>query len=95
MVTITKEEKGLKIAPDNPMSIEEWLNEDEFFWNDLSFHHSNQDGWYYYYDANRDLVFPINDYGYDLFQDMLNGNTVEIEGRENDETYADYEWNQA
>lgn len=42
---------------------------------------------------NHQLVWPMDDYGYDLIRDLQMGKTVEVMGRSNDD-YQEYEWNE-
>jgi hypothetical protein len=59
----------------------------------LSFCHSNMDGWQFFYDANRNQVICIDDYGYNIIKDLLKNGYCYAEYKENDENYQDYEWN--
>lgn len=64
-------------------------NNDELFWNDIYIEFS--DGWTFLHDANKDKVCFVNDYGYNLFDDLKTGKTVIFHYREND---PEYEFNQ-
>ena len=68
--------------------------EEALFWKDMEFYHSNTDGWLYIVSMNHQLVFPMNDYGYDLIHDLMTGKDISVMGRDNLPDYADYEWNE-
>jgi len=88
----TKTHLILKLEDEKDLS--DIVNSDEFFMGDLQFHHSQQDGWQFIYDANRNQIVYITDYGYDEIINLLEKGKVELEYKENDlESYADYEWN--
>lgn len=83
----------LKIEPEGERTFYDIAMSDDLFWKDLSLYHSCMDGWTYLYDANRNLVYPMNDYGYDLIRDLIKGKSIEVMGKDNDSDYSDYEWN--
>ena len=80
------------------------LTEDDvFFYADLEWHVSSVDLWEYIYDANRDLVFRVNGYGWNKIDELFENYEVEMEGLPN--TKEDwgpgengdelvYEWNE-
>lgn len=67
---------------------------DSLFWEDMNYYHSSYDGWQYVVSMNHQLVFPLDDYGYDLMRDMRDGKKVEVMGRPMDD-YKEYEWHDA
>jgi len=94
---ITKMDDGmLIIKPSRSFSRDELFDDlimgDDLFWNDLEYYHSGVDAWQYIYDANRDLLYPMDDYGYDLFCDLMKGDEIKVMGRENNSDYEGYEW---
>ena len=95
---IIKEESGLLIIKPsrsfNQDEFFEFIQGDDLFFKDLYYYHSGIDGWIYLYDSNKNLVYPMDDYGYNLFRDLKNGKSIEIMGRENNDDYTDYEWNE-
>lgn len=66
---------------------------DSLFWEDMDLTISSQDGWTYISSMNHQLVWPMDDYGYDLIRDLQMGKKVEVMGRSNDD-YQEYEWNE-
>lgn len=51
---------------------------DGLMWADLSLFTSSVDGWMYLYDANKSLLYSINDYGYDNITDLIRGDMVKM-----------------
>jgi len=51
---------------------------DDLMWADLSLFVSSCDGWMYLYDSNKDLLYSINDYGYDNITDLIRGDMVKL-----------------
>lgn len=89
------EEGLLTIIPqDTYVTKETFLVEliDSLFWEDMDMTISSQDGWTYISSLNHQLVWPMDDYGYDLIRDLRAGKKVEVMGRSNDD-YREYEWN--
>ena len=83
----------LKLEKDED-TIKQFLHASELFNNDLIVYLSQVDGWIYLYDANRDAVYRMNGYYHSFIHDLLSGKLVIADARPNDETYADYEWNE-
>ncbi len=81
--------------PEEVMDKDTFLTEfvDSLFWKDVVLTISHQDGWTYITSANHHLVWPMDDYWYDLIADLRTGKRVEVMGRSNDE-YQEYEWNE-
>jgi len=88
-MTVRKFKKTLHIKLDDPNEDIFNPNNDELFWNDLYIESS--DGWLYLHDANRDEVCCVDDYGYNLFNELKTGKKVIFHYRPND---PDYEFNQ-
>lgn len=87
----------LTIKPSRPFTRNELYDEfieETLFWKDMEFYHSNTDGWSYIVSMNHQLVFPMDDYGYDLIRDLMKGKDISVMGRDNLPDYADYEWNE-
>lgn len=87
----------LTIKPSRPFTRNELYDafiEEALFWKDMEFYHSNTDGWLYIVSMNHQLVFPMNDYGYDLIHDLMTDKDISVMGRDNLPDYADYEWNE-
>ena len=70
------------------------IQNEALFWADITFCGSMMDGWNYFYDANQNLVYPLNDYGYDLIDELIDKGTVTMYGRPNDGDYEGFEWNE-
>ena len=87
-VTKFKTTLHLKLDSSNESPFEP-LN-DELFWNDIYIESSNS--WLYLNDTNRNQVCCVNDYGFDLFNELKTGKTVVFHYREND---PEYEFNQS
>lgn len=90
---VRKTNNSIILELENEKSFYELIETDALFWNDLYFYHSSQDGWQYLYDANQDKVYPIDDYQFNRFNDLLSEGHTEIKSVPNDDTYSDYEWN--
>lgn len=71
----------------------EAIQGDEFFFENLYYYYSHQDGWQYIYDASTNLVYHLDSYHYNLIDKLLNGKTIILQPHKNDKTYEDYEWN--
>ena len=92
---LTKEEDTLTIKledEDKGKTAYDIITDDEFFWKDLTFCSSNVDGWEFLFDANRNLVFRMNDYGWDWFTDLIRDREITLYGMPNDENFEGYEW---
>lgn len=90
---IIKSKKHLLLKLEDEKTIYDIITSDNLIWNDINFYHSNMDGWQYFYDANRNQVICINDYGYNILEDLLQNGYSYAEYKENNEDYQDYEWN--
>ena len=87
----------LTIHPSRQFNDKELICEfigEALFWKDLYFYHSSMDGWKYIVSMNHQLVFPMDDYGYDLIRDLMEGKNISVMGRDNLSDYSDYEWNE-
>ena len=62
--------------------------DDALFWNDLYIETS--DAWLYLYDASRNRVCFLNDYGYNILDELKTGQMIVLQYHEND---PDYEFN--
>jgi hypothetical protein len=95
---ITKEESGmLIIKPSRSFTEDEFydfIQGDDLFFKDLYYYHSCVDMWQFIYDANKNLVYIMDDYGYNLLSDLQKGKEIKVMGRENNEDYQGYEWNE-
>lgn len=65
----------------------------DLFWNDIYFYCSAIDGWQYFYDANIDQIISIDDYKYNIINDLLNNGYCYAQYKQNID-YDEYEWNQ-
>ena len=90
---IIKTKKHLLLKLENEKNYFDCIENDDLFWNDISFWHSNIDGWQFFYDANRNQVIMIDDYGYNIIDELLENGYCYAEYKENEEDYQDYEWN--
>lgn len=90
---VTKTEKTLILELENEKDIYDIIADENLSWNDLMFYESNMDGWRYLYDANRNQICIMNDYGYDEINELIEKKKIEIEYKDNDEDYSNYEWN--
>jgi hypothetical protein len=90
---VVKKGKTIKITLGDEKNIQQVINSEGLFWNDLYYYSSGEDGWDYLHDANTNTVYPLNDYGYDHIKTLLDKGSVTLKGVPNDDTYADYEWN--
>jgi len=90
---VIKTEKHLLLKLEDEKDYFDIITSDDLFWNDISFYHSNIDGWHFLYDANRNQVICIDDYGYNIINDLLENGYCYAEYKENGEDYQDYEWN--
>ena len=93
---ITKQNNKLTLIKEKgeKLNLIDFITGDDLFNNDLTYYHSYQDEWQYLYDANRNLVFTLDNYGWNAFDDLITNGTVTLDGAENtNELYGDYEWN--
>lgn len=92
---IEKTENELTLILENEETVYDVVSSDDFFMADLQFYHSSVDGWQYIYDANRNKVCYVTDYGFDEFDTLLEHGQVTLTYKENDlELYGEYEWNE-
>ena len=85
---VTKFRNTIHLKLDHPN--ESIYDNEELFWNDLYIEFS--DGWKYLHDCNRDKVCFLDNYGFDVFNELRTGKTVVLHYRKND---PEYEFNQA
>jgi hypothetical protein len=67
---------------------------EELFWHDAELIQSHMDGWWYVVHMNTDNVFPMDDYGYNLLENLKKGEAIMVAGRSNHDDYEEYEWNE-
>lgn len=91
---VIKTEKHLLLKLEDEKTIYDIITSDDLMWNDICFYSSNWDGWNYFYDADKNQVICINDYGYNILHDLLKNGYCYAEYKENGEDYQDYEWNE-
>ena len=91
---VTKGKNTVTLKLENETDFESIVMSEDLFWADLSFYHSHWDGWQYLYDANRNIVFLLTDYGFDELSTLLKKKQITLEGRPNDDVYDEYEWNE-
>ena len=91
---VIKTETTLIIKLEDEKTIYDIITAENLFWNDLTFYESNQDGWSYFYDANRNMVIMLDDYGFNLLKELLDKKEIELTYIENGEDYKCYEWNE-
>ena len=91
---ISKTDKELTLELEDEKTLVDVVESDAFFMADLQFHHSSRDGWQFIFDANRNQLCYITDYGLDEIEKLLKEGKVTLEYKENDlDLYGDYEWN--
>lgn len=95
MYEVVLSEGVLKIIPESVPG-KNWIEElvEDLSWEDMDLYQSHEDGWTYITHMNSQLVFPMDDYGYDLMADIRAGKPIEVCGRDNLPDYEGYEWNQ-
>ncbi len=89
------EQDGMTISLDDGDSRKfiDVIQNDDLFWEDIYFHHSSIDGWWYFYDANINKVMSLNDYGFDHIAELMEGKSVFLPYIDNDIEFAEFEWN--
>jgi hypothetical protein len=72
-------------ADDKKLSFYDFVNSDDLFWNDLSYHISGLDGWSYLIDSNQDKVFPINDYHWSGLDELREKGRIVLTAMDDDD----------
>ncbi len=91
---IKKTKTDLTILLEDEKNIFDIIQSEDLFRNDIYFYHSNVDGWQYFYDANRNKVVWLTDYGFNEIERMLKERKITLPYVENGEDYIGYEWNE-
>lgn len=83
-------ENKLKLIPEGEDSIDDIVYSPELFWNDMLFR-TCSGGWHYFHDQSTNIVYELDNYGYNHLDDLIAQKKVILHGEPLKDTEIEFE----